>query len=224
MTEAEWLVCPAPLRMLEYLRGRASARKLRLFAYVCWHRLRHLLGDERLREFVRLLELHADGLVPGPRLTAAREAAREARGQVEESATTSPRERKVCSRLVSWGTYSRARRAAERAARAALDAAAWIGDWAVAAEGKAESDALREIFGNPFRPVVAEPAWRLWNGGVVVKLAESIYQEHAFDRLPVLADALEEAGCTDADLLGHCREGGEHVRGCWVVDGLLGKV
>jgi hypothetical protein len=57
----------------------------------------------------------------------------------------------------------------------------------------------------------------------VVKLAAAIYAERAFDRLPVLADALEDAGCTDAEILGHCRAGGEHVRGCWVVDLVLGK-
>jgi hypothetical protein len=209
--------------MLAGLRGRPSARKLRLFAHVCWHRLRHLLGDERLREFVRLLELHADGLVPGAGLTAAREAAREARAQLEGSATTSPREREVSSRLVSWGSSRRPRRAAERAARAALDAAAWIGSWAVAAEGKAQSDVLRDLFGNPFRPASVDPAWRSWNGGVVVKVAEAVYEARAFDRLPVLADALEEAGCTDADLLAHCRQCGGHVRGCWAVDLLLAK-
>jgi hypothetical protein len=57
----------------------------------------------------------------------------------------------------------------------------------------------------------------------VLKAAQAIYDERAFDRTPQLADALEQAGCTDADILGHCRGGGEHVRGCWVVDLLLGK-
>jgi hypothetical protein len=55
------------------------------------------------------------------------------------------------------------------------------------------------------------------------KLARSIYQEERFHDLPVLADALEEAGCTDADILAHCRQPGSHVRGCWVVDAILGK-
>jgi hypothetical protein len=62
-----------------------------------------------------------------------------------------------------------------------------------------------------------------WNDRCVGKLAQAIYDEQAFDRLPILADALEEAGCTDADILNHCRSGGEHVRGCWVVDLVLGK-
>jgi anti-anti-sigma regulatory factor len=66
-------------------------------------------------------------------------------------------------------------------------------------------------------------SWLTWNDSTVVKLAESIYQDRAFDRLPILADALEKAGCTNADILDHCRQSGQHVRGCWVVDLLLGK-
>jgi hypothetical protein len=79
---------------------------------------------------------------------------------------------------------------------------------------------LRDIFGNPFRPVTLDPASRTAN---VVGLAQSIYDERAFDRLPILADALEDAGCTNADILNHCRQPGEHVRGCWCVDLALGK-
>jgi len=79
---------------------------------------------------------------------------------------------------------------------------------------------FRCIFGNPFRPVALDPAWRT---EAVVGLATGIYADRAFDRLPVLADALEDAGCANADVLGHCRGPGPHARGCWVVDLLLGK-
>ena len=79
---------------------------------------------------------------------------------------------------------------------------------------------LRDIFGNPFRPIVADPAWLTPTVG---SLAVAIYEDRAFDRLPILADALEEAGCTNADVLLHCRVPAEHVRGCWVVDLVLGK-
>ena len=89
---------------------------------------------------------------------------------------------------------------------------------------------VRELFGNPFRPVSLAPAILAWNDAAVVHLARAAYDERHLPegtldngRLAVLADALEEAGCTDADILGHCRSGGEHVRGCWVVDLLLGK-
>jgi hypothetical protein len=74
-----------------------------------------------------------------------------------------------------------------------------------------------------FAPATVSPAWLAWNDGTVVKIAQAIYDERAFERLPVLADALEDAGCDNADIRRHCREPGEHVRGCWVVDLLLGK-
>jgi hypothetical protein len=82
---------------------------------------------------------------------------------------------------------------------------------------------LRDIFGNPWRPLVVEPTWLNPKGGVVSHLARDIYEQRRFDELPVLADALEEAGCTNQGILTHCRAGGEHVRGCWVIDLLLGK-
>lgn len=79
---------------------------------------------------------------------------------------------------------------------------------------------LRCLFGNPFRPVTVEPDWLTSD---VVALAEGIYNNRAFDRLPTLADALQDAGCDNADMLDHCRGPGSHVRGCWVVDLVLGK-
>jgi hypothetical protein len=76
------------------------------------------------------------------------------------------------------------------------------------------------VFANPFRPTAVEPAWLTQT---VTALAQDIYDERAFERLPILADAVEEAGCTGAALLGHLRGSGAHVRGCWAVDLLLGK-
>jgi hypothetical protein len=80
---------------------------------------------------------------------------------------------------------------------------------------------LRDIFGNPFRRASVDPAWLQWQNAAVAHIARIIYEERRFQDLPVLADALEEAGCTDSDILGHCREHGDHVRGCWVVDGIF---
>src|SRR5262249_43105057 len=74
---------------------------------------------------------------------------------------------------------------------------------------------LRDIIGNPFRPVALDPSWLT---PVVQAVAQVIYDERQFADLPVLADALEDAGCDNRDLLDHCREPGEHVRGCWSVD------
>jgi hypothetical protein len=82
---------------------------------------------------------------------------------------------------------------------------------------------VRDVFGNPFRGVSLDPSWRRWHDGRVSRLAEGIYEEGAFDRLPVLADALSEAGCDNEDILAHCRSPGPHRRGCWVVDLLLAR-
>jgi hypothetical protein len=92
---------------------------------------------------------------------------------------------------------------------------------------------LRDVTGNLFNPLPPKRgkkkwqeqwrSWLAWNDGTIVKLAQAIYDERAFDRLPVVADALEEASCTNADILAHCRGPGPHVRGCWAVDLILGK-
>jgi hypothetical protein len=82
---------------------------------------------------------------------------------------------------------------------------------------------LRDVFGNPFRPVAADAAWLTWLGVTLPKLARAIYGGRRFEDMPILADALEEAGCTDADILSHCRQPGAHVRGCWLLDLLLDK-
>jgi hypothetical protein len=92
--------------------------------------------------------------------------------------------------------------------------------WSVGDEQEcaAQADLLREVFGNPFRPAVLDPRWLAWGGGTVAALATAAYAENAFERLPVLADALEEAGCADETILAHLRAPGPHVRGCWALD------
>ena len=99
---------------------------------------------------------------------------------------------------------------------------AW--DRALEREEAAQCQVLREVVGNPLRPVAVDPSWLTPS---VLGLALGIYQDGAFDRMPILGDALEEAGCADEAILGHCRTGGgdeePHVRGCWVVDMMLGK-
>jgi len=145
---------------------------------------------------------------------------------------------------------ARAARAAEKLA-AQMEGREWQGYewnryWAAAATGREDADwaameairyaylpdendserdarccrLLRCIFGNPFHALTIERSWR---ATTVTALAQAIYKDRAFDRMPILADALEDAGCSSQDILQHCRSGGEHVRGCWVVDLLLGK-
>jgi hypothetical protein len=82
-----------------------------------------------------------------------------------------------------------------------------------------QTSLIRDVVGNPFRPTTPDPGWL---SSTVVALAEAVYQDRTFDQLPILADALEDAGCHDADIFGHCRQPGNHVRGCWVVDLMTG--
>jgi hypothetical protein len=80
------------------------------------------------------------------------------------------------------------------------------------------ADVFRDVFGDPFAPPPLDPAWRT---ATAVGVARGVYADRAFDRLPILADALEDAGCDSPAVLAHCRDGGPHVRGCWVVDWVL---
>jgi hypothetical protein len=115
--------------------------------------------------------------------------------------------------------------AADVAARAAANAAA-RGTKALSQWRKRQqlhADLVREVFGNPFRSLRVARKCLAWNGGVVRQLAQGIYEKRAFYRMPILADALEEAGCKEANILDHCRSSVKHVRGCWIVDLLLEK-
>jgi hypothetical protein len=90
----------------------------------------------------------------------------------------------------------------------------------VAKEMKQQTMILLEIIGNPFRPITLDPAWRTPG---IVQLAWSLHEDRRFEDLPVLADALEEAGCREQSVLDHLRGPGPHVRGCWVLDLILGR-
>jgi hypothetical protein len=90
-------------------------------------------------------------------------------------------------------------------------------------ESAAQAELLRDVFGDCFSPVVVQPSWLAWHDGTVRRMATAIYEDRAFEQLPILADALEDAGCDNADILNHCRQPCVHVRGCWVLDLLLGK-
>ena len=98
----------------------------------------------------------------------------------------------------------------------------------IQAQARRQNDAdlavlLFDIFGNPFRPVAVDPGWLIWHDGLLVSMARRMYDSRDFADMPILADALEEAGCTNPAVLSHCRGSETHVRGCWVVDILLGK-
>ncbi len=91
------------------------------------------------------------------------------------------------------------------------------------AEGCAQAELLREVIGNPFRPTRVDLTWLRWNDGVVVRLARQIYADNTFDQIPLVADALEDAGCSERHILDHLRGASAHVRGCWAVDLILAQ-
>jgi hypothetical protein len=226
MNEAEWRACAEPQRMLEFLRGRASERKLRLFACACVRRVWHLLPDARSRRAVEVAERFADGEADAEMLRlAAIGAASVAEAGVNAAAT--PAEQAAASAafaaLNATGDAARAAdycgaNAASAAYHAATAADVPSAAAARAAERAAQARLLREVFGNPVRPARVHEGWLAWGGGTVPRLGAAVYEERAFERLPILADALEDAGCSDAELLAHCRSGSGHVPGCWAVD------
>lgn len=207
MTEDEWNTSTDPQPMLEFLRGKASDRKLRLFAVACCRRIWRLL-DPVSRNAVELAEAFADGLAT---LEDTQRAAWEAdRQEFEDDPGVA-------------AAFNTARCEGDDSGSAAYFAAQAAGvKGRVSDEEQArQAELLRDIFGSvPFRPIAMDPAW---NTSAVVRLAKAIYEGRAFDRLPILADVLEDAGCTDPDILVHCRGPGPHARGCWVVDLLLMK-
>jgi hypothetical protein len=200
MTEQEWLACTDPQKMLEFLQGKASDRKLRLFAVACCRQNSDLLADTHNRLAVDTSEKFADGLV-------------------------SRRELKAIRRVVWEGLSDTDSKAAWEAAGVRAWEAAVATQWRLSPfqNDSGSIVLLRDIIGNLFHPAAVDPSWPAWNDRTVLALAQGIYEERAFDRLSVLADALEEAGCHDPDILAHCRDPGPHCRGCWVVDLLLGK-
>jgi hypothetical protein len=224
MTEAEWLAGTDPEAMLEFLRGTASERKLRLFAGACCRQVWSMLANQECRHLVEVSERFADERASLSELEKAREA-------VEESVRNAQYtwclgvERGSDSFLAAARAAETGRhREAANYARQLAEALNSPRQRAAAEEASAsQCHLIRDVFGNPFRPVVGEQAWLSQKEGTVRRIAQAIYDERRFSDLPILADALEEADCSEPAILSHCRSAGEHVRGCWVVDLLLGK-
>jgi hypothetical protein len=206
MTEAEWQLCRHPIGMLHFLHGHpVSDRKYRLFACACCRRL-----GGRLPDHLRAVLEAAEGLALG---------------------RTDPRQLAQLRRTIAWkNPMDRAVEGAADWPRANAEAAAYYAAWAAGPgvsrreELATQAALLREVVGPlPFRKVERQDPWLAWRDGWIPDLAREIFLEQHFEGVPVLGDALEEAGCTDAAILRHCHEAGPHVRGCWVVDLLLGQ-
>lgn len=197
MTESRWLACANPDEMLAFLRGRASLRKLRLFACACCRRIWERLPDACCRAAVDVMERRADEQVTPPEV-------QEAIAAVErvERAADGPARMAARAVATAWSTTEHSRSAAARAAAEPERERAW------------QAGLLREIFGNPFRPFPVPPSWP----STITALAAAFYEGE--DCHYALADALMEAGY--AELAEHFREAG-HPKGCWALDAILVK-
>jgi hypothetical protein len=223
MTEAEWFSSLDVWPMLQCVRALASDRKLRLWAAACCRRFWDLLGEDAHRA-VEVGERFADGL-----------------------ATAEERQAAAATHYTNWpgrGGPGVLWTHPDAHLRVTLEAAARVVTMRflrrptfLDGPGRTQDERyqrftplLRDVIGNPFRPVPLDPSLRTWNDGLVVRIAEAAYEHRCLPagtldeaRLAVLADALEEAGANE-DILAHCRQQGQvHVRGCWAVDLLLAK-
>ncbi|HJZ55496.1 MAG TPA: STAS domain-containing protein [Gemmataceae bacterium] len=204
-TAESWASDPDPHHRLASLPAGTPGRKRRLFAVACGRRLGHLLGNAACRRAMELAEAHAEGRTTDEDLEAAYQAASVAVAQAEYRGQLG----------ASMGAAAAS--ADPNVTQAAWQAAAWAGE----INGPEPQLALlADVFGNPFRPPRLDPAWLTPH---VRDLAQAIDQESDFDSMPALGDALRAAGCDDAELLAHCAEEAEHVRGCWAIDLILGK-
>ncbi len=240
MTEAEWLSCTDPQTLLAFLQraGEVSDRKARLLIVAICRRVRHLLVHPESQRCVEVAERYADGLGSAVEVAAARQAAESQLADAWHGPFARWHEASAAS-AADWACWLDepgepaeiawcAGEASEIAARGVADEKVYIGSpYVTFAEGPDRqeqahhADLVRDIFGPfVFRPVALDPAWRT---ATVVGLARGIYADRRFEDLAVFADALEEAGCDNTEILNHCRQSSIHVKGCWVLDLCLGK-
>jgi hypothetical protein len=208
--EAEWLALGDPGRVLERLGDQLTRRKHSLFACACCR--------------------HMHALLPGLPYLPVLDAAERGDGALEllracragpETSGTSLTARSWAYEAVDNLCRNHFVEARQHAARAARDQARGR-DWSAAM--KQQVLILCDVLGHRLHPgATIDPAWLRWNDGTVQKMAHAIYEDNTFADVPILADALEEAGCADAAILHHCRAKMRHYRGCWVIDALLGK-
>jgi hypothetical protein len=213
MNQAEWVNCTDPVLMLEYLRERESERKLRLFLCACARQLWHLLADEESRQAIHSIERSLDWPNSSQALHDAHSAAR----------TAAHRQERLPHKEWNDNAFVRGK-AAWEVANIISDIV--YRDWRSqrSTERVIQCNLIRDIFSfPPSLDMQVSPSWLAWNGGTIPRIAQQIDEEGAFDQFSILADALEDAGCTETNILDHCRSPGPHVRGCWVTDLLLGK-
>jgi hypothetical protein len=226
MTEAEWLACTAPERMLAFLKGTASDRKLRYFLVACARRVLPAAPDEDMTEALAVAERFADGTVSRHHLARMRSALK-----TRHKDRVSRWSLLYTDHIRSVPAWHATREQIVRAAKEGSRCCAWsstrkfflgkfVGMEYPQEELAAQAGLLRDIFGNPSRLVTLITAWLTSS---LLARARAIYDDRAFNHLPVLANGLEKAGCTDPAILQYLRQPSPHVRGCWPLDLVLGK-
>ena len=229
MTHSQWLACTDPDAMLRFLSGWVSERKLRLFAVACCRRLSTLVTDERYWHLLRIAEAYADGRGCLADLAEAHAVA----DQIERSGFLGYRgERPVLvPQAARSALYFATAKPVDARLVAAQAAAAWDSllplpagasepESVLAPRERIQQAALLRELCNPFLPSAVVVESRSVNA---IDLARAIYDEQAFDRMPILSDALLDAGCEYPDVIDHCRGPHPHLRGCWLLDLILGK-
>jgi hypothetical protein len=247
MTGDEWARCADPVRMVESLegRGRLTDRKTRLLACALLRRFEDRLADEALGA-IGLAERYADSQATADELAAAaaevwtRVHEHHERDEYDDDNNPFGPATRVLHRTVDLASvFDYAQEVSDREATGGIHPWEYrwaAGDWdqqhgelvrrvlvAREREGLFQAALVRELFGDPSRPSRIRPgAACLWTD-TVRQLARVIDERQDFTLMPILADALEDAGCDDRDLLDHCRHGTTHARGCWALDLVLGR-
>lgn len=215
MNAQTWSAATDPQAMLQFLRSTANERKLRLFACGCcrliWDRLVH----QESRDAVEAAERYADGQLAPLEAQERRGVARLVSAQLHRQNPDDPRQYLL---LAPYDALSP--NAFEAASTAAIDSG-----WSAEHDGlsdparqREQCELIRDIFGYPFEAIVFDRRWITLD---VIGVARRIYADREFSLLPIVGDALRDAGCNDERILAHCKNGGLHVRGCWLVDSLL---
>ena len=229
MTEHQWLTTSNPWGLIDFVGPKASARKFRLFACACCRQVLNPFVSRLVVGAVTAAEAFADREISADTLTGIREVVAQVVIDADREGThrETPYFDQLLRACLSVCHPGNAAESAQDTSHATASAAADVQGVRYATqpaerseELAVQADLFRDIFGNPFRSSEIQLEWLTDTVGA---LARGIYADRAFDRMPILADALQDAGCDDDDVLNHCREPREHVRGCWVVDLLLGK-
>ena len=239
MTELEWLECKLVEPMLELLRLKRGLiysgnvgqhprgrRRIRLFGVAQARRVSRLVTNPHLLELLTVAESFADGVGKIAELRQLKQLA--AIAGIEFVSDDLEWVREKLQHDAGWQARLAEHAFYVLAERHAFSSCCLYNNAAVALEGENyrienahQSNLLRDIFGNPFQPVSFSPEWRTSD---VVSIAQTMYDSRDFTPISILADALQDAGCEQEDILAHCRDAnGTHVRGCWVVDLVLGK-